>query len=60
MLWQISQTEKDKYCITYMWTLKMQQTCEYNNKKNPTNPQMQRTNQWWGKRWGKNKTEAAD
>ena len=34
MLWQISQTEKDKYCITYMWTLKMQQTCEYNNNNN--------------------------
>ena len=33
MLREISQTEKDKYCITYTWTLKMQQTCEYNKKE---------------------------
>ena len=31
---EISQTEKEKYCIIYMWTLKTQQTCEYNQKKN--------------------------
>ena len=42
MIREISQTEKDKYCITYTWTLKMQQTCEYNKKE--TDSQMQRTN----------------
>ena len=29
MLSETSQTEKDKYCITYTWTLKIQQTSGY-------------------------------
>ena len=41
MLSETSQTEKDKYCITYTWTLKIQQTSEYNKKE--TDSQIYRT-----------------
>ena len=41
MLREISQTEKDKYCIIFMWTKKIQQTSEYNKK---ADSQIYRTN----------------
>ena len=47
MLSEISQTEKDKYCIiSHMWNLKkVQQTSEYNPQK-ADSPKW-RTNKWF-------------
>ena len=43
---EISQTEKDKYCMTSLicGILKIQQTSEYNKKE--AGSQIQRTNEW--------------
>ena len=46
ILSEVSQTEKDKYCMLSLiyGTKKIQQTSEYNKKE--TDSQIQRTNQW--------------